>query len=84
MAIVDDAGDIYQLFATPDCDDLNSITIGAALIRRGTKKHTFYRERRNFDYRRKVNLGGLASALDEALGFVSVWISQAGHTRTPA
>src|SRR6478736_5631851 len=60
MSVVDDLGDIYQLFATPELDEPQAVTVGAALIKRGTKKHTFFRERRNFDFRTKVPLDGLS------------------------
>ena len=84
MSVVDDLGDIYQLFATPELDEPQSVTVGAALIKRGTKKHTFFRERRNFDFRTKVPLDGLSSGLDSAWGRVQLWIEQSGHTRTTA
>jgi hypothetical protein len=83
MPVVDDSGDIYQLFATPELDDPHAVIVGAALIKRGTKKHTFSRERRNFDYRTKVSLDELESGLDTAWKHVQLWIEQAGHTRTP-
>ena len=63
------SGDTYQLFASPEVDEPQAVTVGAALIRRGSNKHTFYRERRNFDFRTRVPLEGLSSALDSA------WVS---------
>jgi hypothetical protein len=83
MALVDDEGGVYQLFATPEFDDPDAITVGSGLIKRGSKKHTFYRERRNFDFRTKVSLDDLSSALDSAWEQTQLWISQSGHTLTP-
>ena len=84
MVVVDDLGDIYQLFASPELDVPRAVTVGAALIKRGTKKHTFYRERRNFDFRTTISLDELSSGLDSAWELVQLWISQSGHTRTSA
>jgi hypothetical protein len=84
MEVVDDLGDTYQLFAAPECDDSRAITVGAGLIKRGTKKHTFTREMRNFDFRKKVFIDDLSLGLDTAWEQIHLWIEQSGHTRTPA
>ena len=83
MEVVDDFGDSYQLFAAPEFDDPGAITVGAGLIKRGTKKHTFNRERRDFDFRKKVFIEELSLALDSAWEKIQFWIEQSGHTRNP-
>ena len=83
MEVVDDLGDTYQLFAAPEFGDPRAITVGAGLIKRGTKKHTFSREMRNYEFRKKVIIDELSLALDSAWEQIQIWIEQSGHTRNP-
>ena len=88
MAVVDDSGDEYQLYAGPDSEDSNypdgeRAIVGVSLSKRGNKNHhAFYRERMRFTFHQAVPLSGLSGALDEAWQRVHEWISQSGHTRT--
>ena len=88
MAVVDDAGDTYHLWAIPDpkdpdYPDASLATVGVSLIKRGDKQHhAFYREARQFTFRQSVSLSQVSTALDEAWQRVNEWIAQAGHTRT--
>jgi hypothetical protein len=88
MAIVDDAGDTYHLYAGPDPKDPaypNSLlaVVGVTLSRRGGKNHqAFVRERRRFTYEQSVSLAELSSGLDSAWQRVQQWITEAGHTRS--
>ena len=79
VAVVDDAGDAYQIFAGPNGDG-ELVDVGAALCRRAGR-HAFFRERRRFLFRQSVPLAQLSTALDAMLELVGVWITQAGHTR---
>lgn len=83
MIVVDDAGDTYHLFAIPDYQQPNLTSVGGVLVNRGTKKHTFSRERRQFDFRQSVSFRDVPAALDSAWQRVQEWIAQTGHSWTP-
>ena len=90
IAIVDDAGDEYQLYSGPDPKDFNYpnsdlAVVGVSLSKRGNKKHhAFYRERQQFTFQQLVQLSRLSAALDEAWLRVHEWIIQSGHYRPNA
>ena len=85
MAVVDDAGDTYHLWAAPDFDHPGTAIAGVDLFKRGEKKHhAFYRERRRFSFRESVPVPQLASGLDACWQRVHEWIAEVGHTRTAA
>ena len=90
MAVVDDAGDQYQLYAGPDPKDSNYpdtklALVGVSLSKRGNKNHhAFYRERMRFTFQQLVPLSDLSRALDEAWQRVHEWISESGHSRSNA
>ena len=71
---VDAAGNEYQIWAIPEfrVEGLE-VSVGAALLRRGGKKHTFYRERKNYEFRVSVPLAQTESALSEAWCAVKKW-----------
>ncbi len=79
--VVDDMGDIYQLFAEPT-DSPNTIRVGANLFSRA-KRHAPSRELRQFAWRSSAPFEQLERTLDDALEQVQAWIAAAGHTRTP-
>ena len=78
VAVVDDAGDAYHIYARPD--ESGQVAVGADLVAR-SERHAFYRERRRFHHLQLVPLSALASSLDAALEQVECWISQSGHSR---
>lgn len=68
------AGSEYQIWATPELPLSESkVSVGAALLRRANKKHTFYRERKNYQFRVSVPLEQSDSALSEALTIIQRW-----------
>jgi hypothetical protein len=72
----------YYLGVSPDYDsDEELVVVGAFLLKRSGKKHTFYRERKNYDYRRKVPLADLESALDESISCIDKWSAQLASTK---
>jgi hypothetical protein len=83
MIFVDKWGDVYQLYSIPDFENNNmSVAVGADLSNRGDKKHTFFRERREYHFRKSVALVNMASTLDEAWRTVQEWGSNF-HQYTP-
>jgi hypothetical protein len=67
----------YHLGVSPDYDtDEELVVVGSGLLKRSDKKHTFYRERKNYDFRRKVALADLESALNESFLWIDRWSSQ--------
>lgn len=67
----------YDLGVSPDYDSQDELVIvGCCLMKRSGKMHTFYRERRNFDFRSKVSLPELTATLDEAFDCISKWEQQ--------
>ena len=78
VAVVDDAGDTYHIYARPD--ERSQVAVGADLVTRAGR-HAFFRERQRFHHLPIVPLSGLASSLDTALEQVQSWIIQSGHTR---
>ncbi len=66
---VDSEGNEYQIWAIPEFRPNGSeVSVGAALLRRGNKKHTFYRELKNYEFRVSIPLAQTGSALSEAWG----------------
>ncbi len=90
MAIVDDMGDTYHLYAGPDpkdpgYPDSRLAVVGVSLFRRGSKNHhVFHRERLRFTYEQFVPLCEISGTLDSLWQGVHEWIAEAGHSRTPA
>jgi len=77
MFHVDQWGDQYELYAVPDWKTENTaVTVGADLTKRGNKKHTFFRERRQFHHRQSVALTDLDDALDKAWNKIGQWSAQ--------
>lgn len=71
----------YDLGVSPDYDsDEEVVVVGSCLLKRSDKKHTFYRERKHYDFRRKVPMAELASALDEAFSHIDKWSTQLAST----
>jgi hypothetical protein len=67
----------YDLGVSPDYDtDEDLVVVGSCLLKRSDKKHTFYRERKNYDFRSKVALADLESALDESFSWIDRWSAQ--------
>jgi hypothetical protein len=89
MSVVDDSGDIYQLYAGPDpkdpsYPDTKLAVVGIGLVKRGDKKyHALYPERKRFSFQQSVALSQVATALDDAWLRINQWIVDSGHTRTP-
>ena len=78
-SIVDDAGDTYQIWLTPQ---EGAVAIDAALVRRAAGR-TPSRERDRFAFHEVVSPSLVRTALDNAFDQVHLWIAQAGHSRTP-
>jgi hypothetical protein len=74
LIVVDQWGDQYGIYAIPDGENGNkTVAVGANLDSRGGKKHTFDRERKQFHFRKSVELPYLEMALNEALELTSAW-----------
>jgi|GEM_PF-3515493 len=74
MIVVDKWGDEYGIYAIPEWENGNkSVAVGADLHERGGKKHTFYRERKRFHFRKSVELDYLEETLEEALPLTKSW-----------
>ena len=83
MFLVDPWGDEYELYAVPDWDNnKTAVAVGADLIKRGNKKHTFYRERKEYHHRQSVTLTDLGDALDEAWETIERWSAQTQNKRS--
>lgn len=77
ISIVDDAGDVYDLFVeSPDEHGLVKIGVG---LQSRAGRHTLHRERRRFTMTSKAQ--PLEAALESALERIHEWIAEAGHTR---
>jgi hypothetical protein len=71
MLFLDQWGDQYEMYAIPDWENGNkTVAVGADLNMRGDKKHTFYRERKRYYFKKSIPLVHLASTLDEAWNVV--------------
>jgi len=78
MILTDQWGDQYELYAVPDWQALKTmVRVGADLTKRGTKKHTFYRERKQYHFLKTIEYSKLSETLDEALDQTTKW----GSTR---
>lgn len=74
VLIVDAAQNEFQIWSVPDYKaDCTLVRVGAALLNRGGKRHTFYRERRNFVFDVSVPLAQVPCALEQAWSVVSGW-----------
>ena len=72
----------YDLGVSPDYDSEEELVIvGSCLLKRSDKKHTFYRERKNYDFRIKVSMSDLGSALDESFSWIDKWSAQLASTK---
>ena len=72
----------YDLGVSPDYDsDEELVIVGSCLLKRSDKKHTFYRERKNYVFRRKVALADLESALDASFSCIDKWGAQLASTK---
>jgi hypothetical protein len=74
IIVVDKCGNEYGIYAIPDGENDNkSVAVGADLHERGGKKHTFYRERKQFHFRKSVALEYLEKTLEEAFELTRAW-----------
>jgi hypothetical protein len=74
ISVLDNNRDEYHLFVSPNYETKEKIEIaGSCLIKRHNKKHTFYRERKDFDYRERVDLTELEPALNRCLKQITKW-----------
>lgn len=74
MIVVDKWGDEYGIYAIADGENGKmTVAVGADLHGRGGKKHTFYRERKQFHFRKSVELEYLEKTLVEALDLTRAW-----------
>jgi len=83
MIVVDTWGDQYGIYATPDWENGNAtVAVGADLDKRGNKKHTFYRERKQFHFRKSVELKCLERTLEDALESTKAWGAENNEANT--
>ena len=74
MLFVDKVGDEYEIYAIPDYEAKSElIAVGCDLRKRGNKKHTFFRERAKFHFRKSIGLEDLRDTLDEAWSVIQQW-----------
>tara|TARA_B100000614_G_scaffold219189_1_gene205272 strand:+ start:411 stop:794 length:384 start_codon:yes stop_codon:yes gene_type:complete len=79
ISVLDEHRDEYHLFVHPDYERIEKkVAVGCALLKRHTKKHTFYRERKNFDYRESIILSDLEAALNRSLKQIEKWGDEQG------
>ena len=80
---VDVAGNEYQIWAMPEVGvEGSEVSVGAALLRRAGMRHTFYRERKLYEFRVSVPLAQTGAALTQAWGAVKKWeeaLSKSGN-----
>ena len=77
---VDHRGHEFELWAVPEYrQDMSEVNVGATLIKRGDKKHTFYRERKHYEFRASVPLVDLGEALASAWAAVQGWSNSIGR-----
>ena len=77
ISAVDKWGDQYGLYAVPDCENGNkTVAVGADLEKRANKQHTFYRERKQYHFRKSVDVSALKDTLDEAWLTTNGWSEQ--------
>jgi hypothetical protein len=71
---LDDEGNEFEIWAIPEFrPGFSEVSVGAALRLRGNKKHTFFRERKNYYYCISVSLNETVNALGEAWRVVLLW-----------
>ena len=81
IIVVDTSGNQYGIYAIPDWENGNkTVAVGADLDKRGGKKHTFYRERKQHHFRKSVDLKNLETTLEEALEITKAWKTQTNET----
>ena len=84
MILVDCWGDQYGIYSIPDWENGNeTVAVGADLDKRGSKKHTFYRERKQFHFRKSVELKNLENTLEEALELTRAWGTKNNEDAAP-
>jgi hypothetical protein len=77
MIFVDQWGDQYGLYAIPDYDNGNkTIAVGADLEKRASKMHTFYRERKQYHFRKSTDLSAYRENLDAVWRLTNEWGQQ--------
>jgi len=79
ISVLDEHRDEYHLFVYPASSAKEKkVAVGCALLKRHTKKHTFYRERKNFDFRECVGVSELEAALNRSLDQIKKWGDEQG------
>jgi hypothetical protein len=74
IVLTDEWGDQYELYSVPDHETQESlVAVGADLVKRTGKAHTFYRERKQYHFRQTGDLTELARLLDRALAKATEW-----------
>ncbi|MDA8412196.1 MAG: hypothetical protein M0023_00210 [Desulfobacteraceae bacterium] len=74
MTVVDSCCDQYGISAILDrINGKSTVVVGADLLERGAKKHTFHRERQQYHFRKPADLAHLEMTLSEALELTRVW-----------
>ena len=74
ITVVDDFANEFQIYLSPDSDhEETKVNVGADLLRIGSKKHTFHREKKKFHFRETVDLVGLEAVLNRALQLTREW-----------
>lgn len=81
MIVVDASGNQFGIYAIPDWENGNkTVAVGADLDKRGGKKHTFYRERKQYHFRKSVDLENLGKTLEEVLEITKAWGDKINET----